>query len=63
MGLILVLLGALPAIIAAIREGISLLNMTPKDRDAVLAYLNDVEAKLDAAKAKVEAYTPIPKPE
>jgi len=63
MGIIAILIGLLPEIIKAVRSGIDLLDMTPKDRAEVLAYLDVVGTKLDAAAAKVAEYTPIPKPQ
>ena len=63
MGILAILIGILPTIISAVREGISLFDMTPKDRVELLGYLDEVEKKLDAAAAKVASYTPIPKPQ
>ena len=63
MGIIAILIGVLPVLIKAIREGISLFETTPEDRDALLASLDEIEKKLDAVAARVAAYTPIPKPQ
>lgn len=61
MGLIAILVGVLPVLISAIRDGITLFEQTPEDRAELLAYLDEVEKKLDVVAAKVAAYEPIPK--
>lgn len=60
--MISVILALLPLLIKAIKEGIGAFEMTPQDRAELIAYLDDVEVKLDAAAAKVAEYTPIPPP-